>query len=98
MSAKESLRVPVRLHGSEKWGALAYLVSGTQAIDFVGESVKLFDEKFSFAGGHRVRRYRAKKSVHFTICTEMLGAIELDISQVPPGTIPARRPQNPVGR
>lgn len=93
MSQNEFLRVPVRgPHANEKWGALAFLVTATQAIDFVGENIRLVEENFSFFGGHRVRRYRAKKSVHFAIAPGMMPQT-LDIDAVPPAAAPPRRPQ-----
>ncbi|HEY2781066.1 MAG TPA: hypothetical protein VGI90_09820 [Steroidobacteraceae bacterium] len=90
MSEGEWLRVPVRVVNKEKWGALSFLLKGAaEAIDVVGEKVKLVDENFTFAGGHRVRKYRFKKSVHFTIPEEIV----LNIAGVAPGTPPPRRPQ-----
>ncbi len=88
---KEFLHVPIRIVGKEKWGALAYLVAGTQSIDFVAEKVDCVNEKFSFADGHRVRRYRLKKQIHFSIPHE----VKLDIEAVQPAEAPRRRVQGP---
>ena len=89
-SDKECLRVPIRIVDKVKWGALAFLVHGaTEAVDVIGEKADLIDNNFSFAGGHRVRKYRFKKNVHFSISTGMT----LNIEQVPPAGTPQRRTQ-----
>ena len=89
MKEKEVLHVPIRLVGKQKWGALAYLVTGSQAIDFIAEKVDFVDGGFSFADGHRVRRYRLKKQIHFTIPEEIV----LDIEGVQAPAAPRRRVQ-----
>jgi hypothetical protein len=90
MSQMEWLRVPVRVVNGEKWGALQYLLKGgTETIYVVGEKVKMDDQNFSFADGHRVRKYSFKKNVHFKIASEMV----LNIADVNPGNPPPRRNQ-----
>jgi hypothetical protein len=51
-----------------------------------GESVRMKDENFSFAGGHRVRVYLFKKNVHWKIPE----GVSLDISSVPAAQAPRR--------
>jgi len=70
------VQVPVKKVGKEEWGDLS--VFG-HSHEFVGEVCKLKDDKYSFAGGHRVRLYLFKKNVHWRIA-----ATEFDISDVPP--------------
>lgn len=84
----EHVRVPVKVIGGEKWGALCYVFSGAHII--VGEGVDRIDAKLSFAGNHRVRQYRFKKNVYWKIPT----GVDVDISDVKPADPPrrARRP------
>jgi hypothetical protein len=86
----ESIRVPVRSVPKDgKWGAL-YLLALTHEI--CAEKVDCVSEKYSFAGGHRVRLYRFKKNVHWRIPE----SVQLDISAVPAanGAPPPRRKQD----
>ena len=82
----DHVRVPVKQIGTDRWGQLS-LLSDSHLI--CGESVKLKNENFSFAGGHRVRLYLFKKNVAFKIPE----GISLDIAAVPPATSAPRRAQ-----
>ncbi len=82
------IQVPIKLVGTERWGQLS-LLSDTHLI--CGESVKLKDENFSFAGQHRVRLYIFKKNVHWKIPLE---AISLNIASVSPADAPRRNQRN----
>jgi hypothetical protein len=82
------VRVPVRLHGGDRWGCLQTLDSGTH--QFVGFDIWQKKEQFSFIDGHRVRLYAAKGMVHFRVPT----ATQLiDISGVTPASQPPPRRQ-----
>jgi hypothetical protein len=83
---RSRVSVPVRVVGRENWGDLASLALSH---DICGEKVSRKDDKFSFAGGHRVRLYRFTKNVHWRIPTE----VELDITDVTPASTPPRRDQ-----
>jgi hypothetical protein len=72
--------------GTERWGQLSAF---GDAHLICGETVKLRDEKFSFAGQHRVRLYSFKKNVHWKIPD----GIPLDIAAVPPAASAPRRAQ-----
>jgi hypothetical protein len=80
------VRVPVKTVGTERWGQLSLL---GDAHLICGETVKLKEANFSFAGGHRVRLYSFKKNVHWRI-PESIG---LDITAVAPATAAPRRTQ-----
>ena len=75
----DHVRVPVKVVGTERWGQLSLL---SDAHLICGETVKLKDEKYSFAGQHRVRLYSFKKNVHWKIPE----GVSLDITAVPPAT------------
>jgi hypothetical protein len=77
------VRVPIKILGKERWGQLC-LLGDSHLI--CGEAVKLKDENFSFAGGHRVRLYAFKKNVHWKIPDE----VAFDIADVTPATSPRR--------
>jgi len=79
------VRVPVRTLGTVRWGALAYM---GDTHEICGEKADCIDQKFSFAGGHRVRLFRFKKNVHWKIPQ----GVELDIAAVAPAQA-ARRHQ-----
>jgi hypothetical protein len=72
------VKIPVKLLGTEKWGCLQILDAGAHFV--VAENVDKVDENFSFIGGHRVRKYRLKKNVHFKIPA----SAQFDISGVTP--------------
>jgi hypothetical protein len=77
------IQVPIKVLGGERWGQLSYF-GDTHLI--CGETVKQKDEKYSFAGGHRVRLYSFKKNVHWKIPE----GISLDIAAVPAAPAPRR--------
>ena len=77
------VQVPVKVVGTERWGQLN--VFGDNHL-ICAESVKLKDEKFSFAGGHRVRLYSFKKNVHWKVPE----GVTLDISAISPADAPRR--------
>jgi hypothetical protein len=77
--------VPLKTVGTDRWGQLSVL--GDHHL-ICGEDVKLKDQNFSFAGGHRVRLYSFKKNVHWKIPP----GVPIDISSVAPAN-PPRRPQ-----
>jgi hypothetical protein len=79
----EHVSVPVRTVGTSRWGHLSALAETHQ---ICGEAVRLKDQNFSFAGGHRVRLYTFKKNVHWMIPE----GTPLDISGVTPGIAPRR--------
>ena len=80
------VQVPVKTVGTERWGQLSLL---GDAHLICGETVKLKEENFSFAGGHRVRLYLFKKNVHWRIPE----SIALDITDVVPAAAAPRRTQ-----
>jgi hypothetical protein len=82
----DRIRVPVKIVGTERWGQLNLL---GDAHLICGETVKLKDENFSFAGQHRVRLYSFKKNVHWKIPE----GIPLDVADVAPATAAPRRTQ-----
>jgi len=85
--ATEFIKVPVKKVNSQPWGQLS--VFGNRH-EFCGEEIRLKDQSFSFAGGHRVRLYAARGNVHWRIPA----GIQLDITQVesvnPPRRLPRR--------
>ena len=83
---RERIIVSVKVVNGERWGDLAVI---GHAHEICGETVKLKNENFSFADGHRVRLYTFKKNVHWKIPA---GAT-LDITDVAPGTAPRRQQQ-----
>lgn len=83
---RDKVSVPIRKVGSTQWGDLSAFAS---THEFVGEKVEKINDNFSFAGQHRVRLYRFRKTVHWLIPH----SVRLDISDVElPTTKPARRP------
>lgn len=82
----DHVRVPVKTVGTERWGQLN-LLSDTHLI--CGESVKLKENNYSFAGQHRVRLYSFKKNVHWKIPE----GISLDVTGVAPAGAAPRRTQ-----
>lgn len=81
---RDRVSVPVRMVDGERWGDLNVLAS---THEICGEVVKCKNEKFSFAGQHRVRLFQFKKNVHWKIPE----GIDLDITNVLPGAAPRRR-------
>ena len=79
------VRVPVKHWNKGNWGDLSAL-SQILTHEIVGEEVRQ-GKDFSFAGGHRVRFFKFKKNVHFKINE----GVNLDISDISPGTLPVRR-------
>jgi len=82
----DHVRVPVKTVGDERWGQLN-LLGDSHLI--CGETVKLKDGNYSFAGQHRVRLYSFKKNVHWKIPE----GIPLDVTGVAPATPAPRRVQ-----
>jgi hypothetical protein len=80
----DSVRVPVRLIGNERWGQLSLL--GDHHL-ICAEKVQVKDQNYTFAGQHRVRLYSFKKNVHWKIPE----GIELDVAGVAPAQAPPRR-------
>jgi hypothetical protein len=80
----EHVRVPVKVIGTDRWAQLNLL---GDAHLICGETVKLKDEKYSFAGQHRVRLYSFKKNVHWKIPE----GVSLDIAAVAPAAAAPRR-------
>jgi hypothetical protein len=80
----EHYPLPVIVVNKQKWGALSYL---GHHHDICGETCHVIDQKFSFAGGHRVRLYRISNNVHWRIP----GALVADIQNVAPASAPLRR-------
>jgi len=80
----DHVRVPVKVIGTDRWGELNLL---GDAHLICGETVKLKDENFSFAGQHRVRLYSFKKNVHWKIPE----GISLDVTAVAAAAAPRRR-------
>jgi hypothetical protein len=83
---REIIQVPIRIINNIRWGQLS--VFGERH-EFCGEKFELRDSNFSFAGGHRVRIFSAKKNVHWKIPE----GIQLDISQVQTSQPPRRMPR-----
>lgn len=61
---KKSITVPIKIVRGEAWGDLAALALSHE---FVGEKHRMVEERYSFAGGHRVRLISLKKNVHWRI-------------------------------
>jgi len=76
--------IPVKKVNGADWGDLSVLAL---THEIVGEVVHLADENFSFGGGHRVRKYKFKKNVHFKVPVTAV----FDISAVPPGATPRKQ-------
>jgi hypothetical protein len=76
--------VPIRMINGVRWGNLAAL-SFSHGV--CAESVSTVNEKYSFAGGHRLRLLRLKKNVHWRIPE----GVDLNISDVPPADPPRRK-------
>jgi hypothetical protein len=74
--------VPIKVVNKQDWGDLSVL---GVTHEFVGETVKLKNDKLSFAGGHRVRLYHFKKNVHWRI-----SSAEFDITDVAPASPPRK--------
>ena len=80
------IKIPVKKVGKDLWGELSAFGLSHQ---ICGESVRMTDQSFSFAGGHRVRLYAFKKNVHWKIPE----GVSVDISNVIPAEAPPRRAQ-----
>lgn len=80
----DRISIPIKKVGTVSWGALAMLA---EAHEICGEKVDCINDKFSFAGGHRVRLYKFKKNVYWKIPV----GVTLDISAVQSATPPQRR-------
>lgn len=78
------VRVPLKEWDGHKWAQLNLLAL---THEICGETVKMKDGAYSFAGGHRVRLYSFKKNVHWKVPE----GVSLDISGVEPGAAPRRR-------
>jgi hypothetical protein len=81
---KPRVEVPVKVHDHHNWGELN-MFGDTHHV--CAERVELVDEKYSFAGGHRVRLYKLKKNVHWRIPD----GVVFNIQQVQPAQAPRRR-------
>lgn len=79
--------LPVKKHDKADWAEISSL-GPTLTYYVVGEKVDCADQNYSFIGGHRLRKYKFKKSVHFTVPV----GTQLDISAVAPQTPPRRQP------
>lgn len=82
-----TIHLPLREHNHERWADISSLAP-SQTFEIVGEKVNRSDENFSFIGGHRVRLYKFKKSVHFKVPR----GTDLNISGVTPAEPPRRQP------
>lgn len=82
--AHRRISFPVKTVQNEDW---AHIGVYGERHEFCAEDFRLRDNNFSFADGHRVRVYSAKKNVHWKIPP----GIPLDISQVPEAQSPPRR-------
>jgi len=78
--------VPVKTVNGVGWGDLSVFCLTHEV---VGETVTLLDQNFTFAGGHRVRKYKFKKNVHFKVPQ----GTALDISKVSAGPAPRKQGQ-----
>jgi len=87
--AHRLISFPISRVQNQDW---AHLGAYGDRHEFCAEEFRLKEQQFSFAGGHRVRLYTAKKNVHWKIPQ----GVPLDISQVPPAEqAPLRRlPRN----
>jgi hypothetical protein len=83
---KEYVQVPVKEIVGARWGQLNALADKHE---ICAEEVRLKQENFSLAGGHRVRLYTFKKNVHWKIPD----GVELDISGVAAEPTVRRRTQ-----
>jgi hypothetical protein len=84
--ATEFIMVPVKKVNSQPWGQLSFFGNRHE---FCGEEIRLRDQSFSFAGGHRVRLCVAKGNVHWRIPE----GVQLDITQVELANPPRRLPR-----
>jgi hypothetical protein len=80
------ISLPVKKHDKGEWAEISSLGPSLPYV-IVGEEVHCIKDKYSFAGGHRVRKYKFQKNVHFCLPA----GTPLDISAVPAGTQPPRR-------
>jgi hypothetical protein len=71
----EFIKIPIKKVNNDRWGQLSFF--GKRHV-FCGETIRLKNESYSFAGGHRVRLYSAEGNVHWLIPE----GIKLDISRV----------------
>lgn len=78
------ISVPVKIVDGKKWGQLSTFSLNHE---LCAEKFEKIDDKYSFAGGHRVRLYRLRKNVHWRIPE----GIELDIADVDAKAQPKRR-------
>jgi hypothetical protein len=83
----DRISLPVKTINSERWAEMN--VHGKDHV-FCAEAVRITDQNYSFAGGHRVRLVSLKKNVHWKIPAN----IQLDISAIAPSTTPPRRLPN----
>jgi len=84
--AAEFIKVPVKKVNSQLWGQLSFFGNRHE---FCGEEIRLRNQSFSFAGGHRVRLCIAKGNVHWRIPE----GVQLDITQVELANPPRRLPR-----
>ena len=70
----DHVRVPVKMFKGSRWGDLNSMAISHE---FVAETYHI-DQQFSFEGGHRVRRFKVKKNVHWLIPV----GVDLDIAGV----------------
>jgi hypothetical protein len=80
---KQSIPVPVKLINKQQWGHLNYF---GYVHEICGEKLDQMKD-IPLSGGHRVRRYKVKNSVHWLIPQGHL----VDISEVPPPSGGPRR-------
>ena len=78
--------VPVKTVRGHNWGQLSAF--GEDHLLLCEHRPKQIEDRFSFAGGHRVQAWKLKKNVHWRPVGQ-----ELEISDVAPAGPPPRRAQ-----
>lgn len=81
---RDRISIPVKVVNGTKWGDLSVFAPHHQ---LCAEKMQMMNEKYSFAGGHRVRLIKLTKNVHWQIPS----GVEVDITDVAPAGAPPRR-------
>lgn len=92
----DTLPVPLRTHGKERWGALDGW--GNHVVEVVAERFELKNDSYTFLGGHRVRLYKLYNNMHFKAPPATLDIRNVQPAQAPPATQPIVRRHDRRGR
>lgn len=88
----KSVTIPIKVVGGVQWADLS-ASAPTHTHLICGETFNQ-QKDLSFAGGHRVRVFAFKKSVHWRIPI----GVDIDISDVPAADAPRKQPSQRHGR